>query len=207
MGNPNWVSGKSGNPNGRPAGSRNKRTEELFLRLENRGDTDCGEFLSSIVSNQAEPKELRIQAAGLLLPYKYSKMGTTPVPPALIFIEQALNLPKPTSIHQATQNIAYLSELKATGQIDQAWGDNLIADQTRILDALVEDAKLMLAQGGPAEQTIHISGGLPALPGTSIEMPRLNGHSIGHDFLAPTPPPIESTPAQADATEAKVQEP
>jgi hypothetical protein len=27
--------------NGRPIGSRNRRTDNIFVRLENRGDTDC----------------------------------------------------------------------------------------------------------------------------------------------------------------------
>src|SRR5262249_3740133 len=64
---------------GRRLGSRNKRTAEIFHRLENRCDLDPADLLSSIVTNNEEPKELRIQAAGLLMPYKYSKCGTAPV--------------------------------------------------------------------------------------------------------------------------------
>src|SRR5262252_7800151 len=64
---------------GRRHGSRNKRTAEIFNRLENRGDLDPADLLSSIITNNQEPKELRIQAAGLLMPYKYSKCGTAPV--------------------------------------------------------------------------------------------------------------------------------
>ena len=67
----------------------------------------------------SQPKELRTQAAGLLMPYKYSKMGTTPVPVPWVFIGQQINLQRPHSIQEARENIAYLSELKATGQIDQ----------------------------------------------------------------------------------------
>src|SRR5262245_19195738 len=130
------------NPKGRPKGSRNRRTEELFKFLEGRGDLDPADYLSSLVSNPQTNEELRIQAAGLLLPYKYSKCGATPAPVPLVFIEQIVNIPRPTSIQQATQNILLLSEFKATGKIDQAWGDNLIADQRVVLDALVEEAKL-----------------------------------------------------------------
>jgi hypothetical protein len=61
---------------GRRPGSRNKRTAEIFTRLENRGDLDPADLLSSIVTNNEEPKELRMQAAGLLMPHKYSKCGT-----------------------------------------------------------------------------------------------------------------------------------
>jgi hypothetical protein len=41
----------------------NKRTAEIFNRLENRGDLDPADLLSSIVTSNQEPKELRIQAA------------------------------------------------------------------------------------------------------------------------------------------------
>src|SRR5262252_7212616 len=98
---------------GRRHGSRNKRTEEIFNRLENRGDLDPADLLSSIVTNEKEQKELRIQAAGLLLPYKYSKAGTIPMPPPPLYIEQTINIPKPTTIQQATQNIFFISELKS----------------------------------------------------------------------------------------------
>src|SRR6478735_3794627 len=33
--------GRSCDPNGRPVGSCNRRTDNIFVRLENRGDTDC----------------------------------------------------------------------------------------------------------------------------------------------------------------------
>ena len=56
---------------GRRLGSRNKRTAEIFNRLETRGDIDPADLLSSIVTNPQEQQELRIQAAGLLMPYKY----------------------------------------------------------------------------------------------------------------------------------------
>jgi hypothetical protein len=192
-----FRSGQSGNPNGRPAGARNKRTEEIFNRLEARGDLDPADLLSSIVTNQQEPKELRVQAAGLLMPYKYSKMGTTSVPVPLVFIEQKINLQRPTTIAQARDNIAYLTELKATGQIDQAWGDNLIADQYKILSALVDEAKIAIQGGEQGEQVIRIQGGLPTMPGLeSLIMPQLNGHkslelqAIEH---GPQPPPQDST--------------
>jgi hypothetical protein len=171
-----FKSGEVSNPNGRPKGSRNKRTEEIFTRLEARGDLDPADLLSSIVTNTTEPKELRIQAAGLLLPYRYGKCGSL-VP--LRYNEQPVQVPRATSIQQATDNIAYLSELKAQGQLDLDFADSLITDNKAILAALVEEAKLLAAQGGPREQTIRIEGGLPELPGTNVIMPHeMNGHVI-----------------------------
>jgi hypothetical protein len=177
MPNPGWQPGTSGNPNGRPKGARNKRTEEIFQRLEARGDLDPADLLSSIVTNQQEPKELRIQAAGLLMPYKYSKMGTTAALVPLVFIEQQVTLRQPTTIAQARENITYLSDLKAQGQIDLVAGDNLIADQYKILSALVDEAKIAIQGGEQGEQVIRIEGGLPTMPGLEeLIMPQLNGH-------------------------------
>jgi hypothetical protein len=67
----------------------------VFARLEARGDTDPADFLSSIVHNKAEAKEHRIQAAGLLMPYKYSKRGLTSEPPPLVYVEHSVELPHP----------------------------------------------------------------------------------------------------------------
>ena len=84
---------------GRRHGSRNKRTE-IFNRLENRGDLDPADLLSSIVTNNQEPKELRIQAAGLLMPYKHSKCGTSPVQ---VYIHVPLDVPEFTHLSDAEQ--------------------------------------------------------------------------------------------------------
>src|SRR6516225_1306612 len=65
---------------GRPPGSPNKRTNELRLRLKNRGDVDPADFCSSIVSNPNEPTELKLAAANYLLQYFYSKQGGVPPP-------------------------------------------------------------------------------------------------------------------------------
>jgi hypothetical protein len=85
---------------GRRHGSRNKRTGEIFNRLENRGDLDPADLLSSIVTNNQEPKELRIQAAGLLMPYKYGKHGSIPTPR---YIDDPIQLPEPVTIEQANK--------------------------------------------------------------------------------------------------------
>jgi hypothetical protein len=63
-----FQQGQTGNPNGRPVGSRNKRDAELWSRLEARGDLDPAELLSSIVTDTKETKELRAQAANFDTP-------------------------------------------------------------------------------------------------------------------------------------------
>src|SRR5262245_41261514 len=76
---------------GRQLGSRNKRNEEIFLRLEQRGDKDPADLLSEIVTNEQESKELRVQAANFLMPYKYGKHGS--LPPAR-YVDLQLHVPE-----------------------------------------------------------------------------------------------------------------
>src|SRR5215468_8415541 len=171
---------------GRPAGSRNKRTAEIFHRLESRGDLDPADLLSSIVTNPQEQQELRIQAAGLLMPYKYGKHGS--IPP-LRYIDEPVQLPEPVTIEQANKNIAYISNLKAQGLIDLDFANSLIADNTTIANNLIaeEELKFKLYPPEQRDTTIQITGGLPALPGTRIDMPVLNGHAVSEQLLsAPT---------------------
>src|SRR5258708_1869310 len=92
--------GESGNPNGRPKGSRNRRTEELWLRLEAGGDRDPGDILSEAASDKTLPKELQLQAARDLMPFKYSKCGA--MPPRR-YTDEPFQLPHPdpTKIEQS----------------------------------------------------------------------------------------------------------
>jgi hypothetical protein len=190
---------------GRPAGSRNKRTAEIFNRLESRGDLDPADLLSSIVTNNEEPKELRIQAAGLLMPYKYSKCGTAPVQ---VYIDVPLATPEFTRLSDAEQFLAKVATLVAHGQLDFQAGQNLSALAKNWIDAQYAREELAIKQYNAGsterEQTIHITGGLPALPGTKITMPMLlDGHATngnGHALAAPTDavPAIEATPKAQD---------
>src|SRR6516162_4676387 len=97
---------------GRPPGAVTRRSEQLRIRLRERGDVDPADFCSSIVSSTTEPTELKLQAANYLLPYLYNKRGTmTP----LSYIEEPVELPhpQPTSIDQTIANINYISARKA----------------------------------------------------------------------------------------------
>src|SRR6516162_2554657 len=171
---------------GRRHGSRNKRTAEIFHRLESRGDIDPADLLSSIVTNPQEAQELRIQAAGLLMPYKYGKHGS--IPP-LRYIDEPVQLPEPQTIEQANRNIAYISNLKAQRLIDLDFANSLIADNTTIANNLIaeEELKFKISPPETRDTTITVVGGLPALPGTTITMPVLDGHAVSEQLLsAPT---------------------
>jgi hypothetical protein len=190
---------------GRPRGSRNKRTEEIFNRLDNRGDLDPADLLSSIVTNNEEPKELRIQAAGLLMPYKYSKCGTAPVQ---VYIDTPLDTPEFTHLSDAEQFLAKVAALVAHGQLDFQAGQNLSTLAKNWIDAQYAREELAIKQYNAGstehEQRIVVTGGLPQLPGCeNLIMPQLNGHATngnGHALAAPSDavPAIEAAPKAQD---------
>jgi hypothetical protein len=95
-----------------------------------------------------------------------------------------------------------LTDLKAQGQIDIDIADSLIGGLRTMAQSIVaeEELKLKYANSPLAskEQTIQIEGGLPALPGTNVIMPELNGHN-GHV--------IEGIPAPVPVPEPKAQDP
>jgi hypothetical protein len=204
-----WKPGVSLNPNGRPKGSRNIRTQEVIDKIKSLGHKDPLVTLSELQHGDPDPS-IRATAANMLAPYLHSKMGTTPVPPPPRYMEIQQQIQQPTSIAQAYDNILYLSDLKAKGEIDIESADSLINDQRVVLNAMVDEAKLLAAQGDPnAEHKIIIEGGLPTLPGTNVTMPhQLNGHA--NDGLLPKQPVIVdhgphpvATPAEPNSGNAK----
>jgi hypothetical protein len=79
--------------------------------------------------------------------------------------------PRPITLAEVRENIAYLTQLKSDGRIDRTWAESLIFDQRALNDSLVDEAKLLAAGEANADHVIRIEGGLPELPGTSIIMP------------------------------------
>jgi hypothetical protein len=158
--------GQSGNPDGRPPGARNRRTQEIWDKLEAQGSTDPAEFLAPVVDDPKADASLRVNAANALMPYKYSKRGLSSEPPPLVYVVGTVELPHThaTCVAHTLENIEHVSQLRRIGKLDQDTADRLVAEQRIIRDGLIEEAKLLMAQGGPPEQTIRISGGLPDLP-------------------------------------------
>ena len=86
---PNWEPGKSGNPNGRPFGSRNKRTREIIEQIIASGNKDPLVTLSEI--QDASPDlSIRATAASMLAPYLHGKVTPSPMPR---FVETEIQLP------------------------------------------------------------------------------------------------------------------
>jgi hypothetical protein len=196
--NNRFQPGQSGNPKGRPVGARNRRTAEIWEKLEARGDLDPVEYLSSLVANEKTPPDQRIAAAIALAPYRHSKRGLEPQPAPLVYVTTEVVLPHShvASVPEVIANIEYLSDLRRTGKLDQASADSLISDQRLIRDGIIEAAKLEAAQGGPTHQTIEIKGGLPPLrlgpEDGPILMPVLNDCGVTpalDGVTTPIPPP------------------
>jgi len=192
---------------GRPLGAPNKRTNELRIRLQNRGYIDPAEFCSSIVSNPNEPTELRLAASNYLLPYLYAKRGAVPTPR---YIDEPIQLPEPTTIEQANKNIAYISNLKAQGLIDLDFANSLIADNTTIANNLIAEEELKFKLYPPEERdtVIKIEGGLPQLPGAeNLIMPQLNGHATNGNGHAALAAPVDAVRGIEAAPKAQDPEP
>jgi hypothetical protein len=201
MANPNWKPGVSGNPAGRAVGAKNKRTQEIADKLV--GNRDPAAFLARLVADKTKPDELRLQASIALMPYKTAKFGLIPAPPPLVFVAQPVELPHPacTEIAHTIANIEHISALRRDGRLDQDTADRLVAEQRIIRDTLVEQAKLLVAQGGPPRQDIRIIGGMPVQPGfEGVLMPNIprvadypavvNGEAVRPDPINPPVPVI-----------------
>ena len=93
-GNTELKPGEVGNPNGRPIGSRNKRTTEIVNQIIATGNRDPLLTLSDLQQN-SQDEGIRASAANMLAPYLHSKLGATPAPPPKIYLETQILLPCP----------------------------------------------------------------------------------------------------------------
>jgi hypothetical protein len=184
---------------GRPPGIPNRRSRELEQRLKDRGDTDPADFLSSIVTNQTEPTELRIAASNYLLPYLYSKRGA--MPPSR-YVELQIDVPEFTNVSVAEEFLARILSLVARGHLDIGQGQELAALAKMYIDSQYARDELQFKLNPPEtrDTTIHITGGLDPLPGTDISMPQLNGHVADARALAAPNDVVPSTNQVPEAT-------
>jgi hypothetical protein len=77
-----FTKGISGNPNGRPKGAKNRSTAELIEKLSASGLTPV-EFMTAVYRDDAQPMDLRLEAAHRAAPYFHAKMSIAlmlPVP-------------------------------------------------------------------------------------------------------------------------------
>src|SRR5262249_36372801 len=201
-----FVNGQIGNPNGRPLGSRNKRTKEIIQQIIESNNKDPLITLSEISSSDPD-SAIRATAANMLAPYMHSKMQSTPAPR---FVEESFDIPTFAHLSDAEQFLARIAALVSGGSLDIQSGLELSTLARNWLDAQYAKEELQIKQYNAGttehEQTIRIEGGLPALPGTNIPMPMLDGHATnghGHALAAPTGavPAIEAAHKAQDPQE------
>src|SRR5262249_44873897 len=111
-----FVNGQIGNPNGRPLGSRNKRTKEIIQQIVESNNKDPLITLSEISSSDPD-SAIRATAANMLAPYMHSKMQSTPAPR---FVEESFGIPTFTHLSDAEQ---FLARIAAFDPPTLKWSD------------------------------------------------------------------------------------
>jgi hypothetical protein len=165
--------GQSGNPEGRRAGSRLNRNmgDRLYVRAM-QNENDPLEFLTAVMTSPAANPTLRVHAAAILMPFKYSRSTVRP-------ISKSVEIPVPTTIEQANENIATIGALAAAKYIGLDEANDLIGYQKAYIEARATtdiEERLVAVENALRERApiveVTVDSDLPALPGTSIEMPK-----------------------------------
>jgi hypothetical protein len=182
----------TGNANGRPKGSRNKRTQEVLDLIQGRGDKDPLDALSEIITSYKDPA-IVAQASNILAPYLHSKRSTTPAPR---FVPEPVTVPNFTSITAAEEYLASIPVALGKGELDSQTALELSTLTKNWLSAIYarQEYELKLrASGGSSDAVIHITGGLPTMPGCEqLIMPAINGHGF-ETLPASNPAPSPAT--------------
>jgi hypothetical protein len=195
-----WAPGQSGNPSGWQGG-RQRRHREIFDEIKKLGHRDALMTLSTIQNDDKNDPSLIIAAAAALAPFAHPKLQSIPTPR---FVDNPIEVPEFTHVSDAEAFLVKIAVLVARGELDFQSGLELSSLVKTWIDSQNARTELELKamnQGvGETEQVIRIEGGLPALPGTNVTMPVLDGHATnGHALAAPTDaaPAIESVAAEA----------
>src|SRR6516165_698739 len=177
-----WVPGQSGNPKGY-AGPRERKRKEVFKLIEGLNHDDALVTLSTLQNDKTADPGLRIAAASALAPYCHPKMQATPTPR---YVELQIDVPEFTDVSIAENFLARILSLVAKGHLDIQQGQELAGLAKMYIDSQYARDELQFKINPPEERDvqIRIEGGLPSLPGTSITMPRLNGHVADARALA-----------------------
>jgi hypothetical protein len=129
-------------------------------------------------------------------------MQATPTPR---YVELQIDVPEFTSVTVAEDFLARILSLVAKGHLDIQQGQELAALAKMYIDSQYARDELQFKINPPEtrDTQIHITGGLPQLPGCeNLIMPVINGHSVQEQLLsAPTdviPPDDGTNPAQSE---------
>jgi hypothetical protein len=212
-----WKPGQTGNPQGRPR--KYQSTEEMSdrviyhslkiaaIRDEYRAIAEAQDledpilFQHRLLSDESIPIVARAMIANQIGRYYRPLLGT--MEPAR-YVQQPIDVPSFTTIEEAEAFLLTLAQRTASQELDLA---SVEAVSARVRDWINSkragqelEIKRLNASQDTGDQTIHITGGLPELPGCNISMPQLNGHAS--DGLLPKQPvivdhdPNPQTPAE-----------
>ena len=130
-----WKLGESGNRAGRPKGAKGLKTlakeydavaaKAAAAKTDaeaNGTKVDLLAFLSTVATDVGLNVAVRIQAAGMALPFLYAKKTAR-------YLSSAIKLPQPKSVEDATANIAKISTLAAAGKIGLDEANDLVGLQ------------------------------------------------------------------------------
>jgi hypothetical protein len=180
--------GPNGNTPGRPVGSQNKIISEVYRIYKERGYRHPAIYCADVYEDEREPKERRDEMAKAALTW-------FPKEKFRAHHHYDIEVPEFQSIQDAENFLARLPVLLGRCEIESQLALELSTLTKNWIDAKYDRDKLQLqinAAGGGPEPHIHITGGLPELPGTRITMPQLNGHEINGTLAAP---PDEGIPS------------
>src|SRR5262249_52858575 len=172
-----FVNGQIGNPNGRPLGSRNKRTKEIIQQIIESNNKDPLITLSEISANDPD-SAIRATAANMLAPYMHSKMQSTPAPR---FVEESFDIPTFAHLSDAEQFLARIAALDSSSSLHIQTAVELSTLVKNWIDSQYAREELAIKQYNAGstehEQRIVVTGGLPHLPGCDVIMPTLEARA------------------------------
>jgi hypothetical protein len=146
-------------------------------------------FQHRLLSDETLPAPVRAVIANQIAPYYRPKLGI--MEPAK-FVQTPIEVPVFTTCEEAEAFLLQLAQRVAAQELDTESTEQVSA---RVLDWIHSkragqelEIKRLNATQDTGDQTIHITGGLPELPGCNITMPQLNGNAS--DGLLPKQPVI-----------------
>ena len=154
-------------------------------------------LLLAFANNENVNHSLRVSAAASAAPYLHPRYGSREVPRV---IDTPFDFPEPRSIQQAVATIAKVSALAACGKIALKDATELVSINKTFVDALtaseLEQRVTNLENSRNQDNApVHVIGGLPRLPGTSIL--GLPPHTQPDTVIEHQPPVIVHEKAEA----------
>jgi hypothetical protein len=135
---------------GRPKGSRNRRTQEILDLIRARGDKDPLDALSEIVSTSPNP-EHRITASNILAPYVHSKRGTIPAPR---FVEDQITVPEFQTVLDAENFLADIARRAGAGELELQCATDISNLAAQLVDVASSQERYRAGNTSPSLATL-----------------------------------------------------